>query len=102
MIKVIAMYKHPHDVEHFNRYYFSTHIPIAKTMPGLKSYQVSRAEVRALDGLSPYHLVATLSFESQQAVETALHSPQGQATAADLANFATGGVEIIVFEEDSV
>lgn len=36
------------------------------------------------------------------AIEAALKSPQGQAAAADLANFADAGVELLVFETDEL
>jgi uncharacterized protein (TIGR02118 family) len=39
-------------------------------------------------------LIAVLSFDSAAAVQAALVSPEGQATAADIGNFATGGVEV--------
>jgi uncharacterized protein (TIGR02118 family) len=40
--------------------------------------------------------VATLTFDSMAAVQVALASPEGQATAADLGNFATGGVDLLL------
>jgi uncharacterized protein (TIGR02118 family) len=42
--------------------------------------------------------VATLHFDSAAAIEAALASPEGQATVADLANFADGGVEVMMFD----
>ena len=47
-----------------------------------------------MGGRSPYHLIAVLTFDSAAAVQAALTSPEGQATAADIGNFATGGVEV--------
>ncbi len=49
-----------------------------------------------LDGPAPYHLIATLTFDSVEAIQAALGTPEGQATAADLGNFATGGVELYI------
>ena len=45
----------------------------------------------------PY-LVAELDFDNETAVQAALTSPEGQATAGDLANFATGGATILSYE----
>ena len=70
------------------------HVPIAKKVPGLRGYEVTRGEIGMLGGRSPYHLIAVLTFDSMAAVQAALTSPQGQATAADIGNFATGGVDI--------
>ena len=98
MAKVIAMYRIPADTAAFDRYYHETHVPLAKTIPGLRSYEVTRGTIATLDGPSPYHLIATLTFDSLAQVQAALASAAGQATAADLANFATGGVELFVAE----
>src|SRR5579862_8048202 len=103
MIKVYAMYKHPADKAAFDRYYFACHVPTAKKMPGLLGYEVSRGAVSMLGGAeSPYHLVATLTFASKAAIDAALASPCGQATAADLGNFAAAGVDIMVAETESI
>lgn len=94
MAKVFALYKKPADPAAFDRYYRDVHVPIAKRIPGLRGYEISRGEIGMLGGRSPYHLIAVLSFDSAAAVQAALTSPEGQATAADIGNFATGGVEI--------
>ena len=39
MAGLVAIYKRPADVEAFERHYFETHIPLAKTMPGLRAAQ---------------------------------------------------------------
>jgi uncharacterized protein (TIGR02118 family) len=103
MVKVYAMYKHPADAAAFDKYYFATHVPTAKKMPGLLGYEVTRGPLSMLGGAKPpYHLVATLSFASKAAIDAALASPAGQATAADLGNFATAGVDIMIAETESV
>ncbi len=40
MANLIAVYKTPKNVETFDHYYFSKHVPIAKSIPGLRGYQV--------------------------------------------------------------
>jgi len=98
MAKLIALYKTPKDAAHFDKYYFGTHVPIAKKVSGLRSYEVSKGPVNTPQGPSPYHLVAILGFDSIDAIGRALGSPEGQAAAADLGNFATGGVELLMFD----
>ena len=44
------------------------------------------------------YLVAILEFDSMAAIQAAMASSQGQATAADLANFAGAGVDIMIGE----
>jgi uncharacterized protein (TIGR02118 family) len=103
MTKVYAMYRQPADPAAFDRYYFSKHIPTAKRLPGLTGYEVTRGTVTTLEGAAaPYYLIATLSFASRAAVQAALASPEGAATAGDLANFATGGVDIFVADTEMV
>lgn len=98
MAKLIALYKKPANPAAFDAYYFSTHIPLAKKISGLRRYEVSNGNVRTPQGDSPYHLVATLSFDSLEAIQQALESEQGRATAGDLGNFAQAGVELLIFD----
>ena len=102
MAKLIALYKKPQDVAAFDRYYYSTHVPLAKTVPGLRSYEVSTGAVASGTGDSGLHLVAILGFDSMAAIQQALGSPQGQATAGDLANFGQAGVELLMFDTKTI
>ena len=102
MAMLVAVYKTPKSVEAFNAYYFAKHVPIAKTLPGLRSYRVSDGAVGLPADPGGVHLVALLEFDSAEAIRKAFASPQGQATAADLAKFADGGVDLTVFDTKSV
>ena len=102
MAKLVVMYNKPTDAAAFDSYYFSKHIPLAKTIPGLRAYEVNSGPVNTPAGPSSFHLVATLSFDSMAAIGAAFASPQGQAAAADVAKFATGGVQMIMFDTKSV
>jgi uncharacterized protein (TIGR02118 family) len=92
--QLTVLYHQPDDAAAFDRYYDETHIPLATTLPGLQGYTVTRA-VPDESGGPAYHLVAALTFESQEAMAGALSSEEGQAAVADVANFATGGVTIL-------
>ena len=102
MANLIAMYGIPADAAAFDHYYFATHVPLAKKVPGLRHYGVTTGPVTTLEGPVGYHLIATLTFDSLADIRAALVSPEGQATAADLANFATGGVSLFIAETTSV
>ena len=102
MARLIAIYKKPTDAKAFDDYYYSTHLPIAKKVPGLKGYEVSTGAVGTMDGQPTYHLIATLSFDSMDALHKALNSPEGAAAAQDLGNFATGGVEILLYDHKEI
>ena len=96
MAKLFAIYQQPADAAAFYNYYFNKHVPLAKTIPGLCSYEVTRGGVMGMAGIHSVYLVATLEFESMAAIGAAMASPQGQATAADLANFAAAGVDVMM------
>jgi uncharacterized protein (TIGR02118 family) len=102
MARVVAMYKSPKDPVAFDKYYFETHVPIAKRIPGLRKYEVSRGAVASPAGPSGVHLAAILHFDDMAVIARALTSPEGQATVADLQNFATGGVDILMFDQREV
>ena len=77
-------------------------MPLAKTIAGLRRYEVSAGPITTPQGAAPLHLIAVLSFDSMDAIQKALTSPAGAATAADLANFAQAGVELLMFDSKDV
>lgn len=98
MAKLVALYKKPANAAAFDSYYASTHVPLAKKVPGLRRYEVSSGPVTTAQGESPFHLVAVLSFDSVASIQEALGSPAGAAAAADFANFAQAGVDLLIFD----
>jgi uncharacterized protein (TIGR02118 family) len=102
MARLLVLYRTPKDPAAFDRHYFASHVPIAKKIPGLRKYEVSRGPVGTPSGPSGLHLVATLHFDDMKAVQAAFASPQGQAAAADVATFATGGVDMYFFGDAEV
>lgn len=87
MVKLIAVYKKPEDVEAFNRHYFEVHAPLAEKMPGLIKMEVSKI-YGSPAGESNLHLIAEMYFESKEALVAALSSPEGRAAGKDLMGFA--------------
>jgi uncharacterized protein (TIGR02118 family) len=83
-------------------HYSSVHIPLAKKIPGLKKFDISTGAVGTPAGPSGIYLVATLYFDSADALKASLASAEGQATAGDLANFADGGAELHFFDTKEV
>ncbi len=102
MAKLVVLYKNPKSAEAFDKHYASTHIPLAKKIPGLKKYDVSQGAVGAPTGPSGIHRVATLYFDSMDALKAGLASPEGKAAAGDLANFADGGADLYLFDTKDV
>jgi uncharacterized protein (TIGR02118 family) len=102
MAKVLVLYKKPKNAEAFDKHYASVHIPLAKKIPGLTKYDISKGGVSTPAGPGDVHLVATLHFDSFDALQAGLASPEGKAAAGDLANFADGGVELYFFDTKDV
>ncbi len=102
MAQLLVLYKTPKDAGAFDRYYSETHIPIAKKIPGLRKYDVSRGPVVNPAGASNLHLVATLHFDDVAAIQAGFASPEGQAAAADVPKFATGGVDMYIVDSAEV
>jgi len=73
-------------------------MPLAKILPGLRSFEVSSGAIGTPAGPSSLHLIATLTFDSMEAIGAAFASKEGQATVADVANFAQAGVQIVMFD----
>jgi len=102
MAKLLVLYHTPADVHLFDAYSFAKHVPLAKGITGLRSYEVNASPVATPAGPSPYHLIATLTFDSIDAIGGALASDEGKAAAADLENFAQAGASMHMFETRSV
>ena|ERR1700722_5595211 len=102
MARVLVLYNQPADPAAFDRYYFETHVPIAKGIPGLRSYIVNSGRPTGVAGPPAPYLIAELEFDSMADVLSALSSAEGRATAGDLANFAQAGVMILTFETRSL
>jgi uncharacterized protein (TIGR02118 family) len=104
MARLVAIYRKPADIEAFEKHYFETHIPLAKTMPGVRKYEVSRGPITALAGAPDIYLIGTVHFDSMEAMKQAFASPEGRATAADRQRFAPDdtGVQIFVFDTQDV
>ena len=101
MIKVTILYNHPNDPETFEQYYAHTHLPLASKMQGITRLELTRFGPGP-DGTKPaYYRMAELYFPSEDQLQTTLGSAEGQAAVADLSNFATGGVTILVGSVES-
>jgi uncharacterized protein (TIGR02118 family) len=99
---LVVMYKTPKDTAAFDKHYFDKHVPIAKKLPGLRKFAVSRGPVATPAGPSAFHLIATLTFDNLAAIQSAFASPEGRAAAADVQSFATGGADMILYDTREV
>jgi uncharacterized protein (TIGR02118 family) len=94
--RILVLYPPPADPAAFDKYYFSTHIPLARKVPYLRGMKFSAGVPQALAGTAPY-LITELEFDSMADLQAALTSPEGQATAGDVPNFASNPT-ILIYE----
>jgi uncharacterized protein (TIGR02118 family) len=95
-VKLVVLYTQPADADAFDRHYLATHMPLVGKIPGLKRAETGRM-VDALDGGErTYYRVAELYFADQAALDAALGSDEGKATAADYLQIAPPGSRMFV------
>jgi uncharacterized protein (TIGR02118 family) len=98
LIKLTVLYGQPKDPAAFESYYIDTHTPIALKVKGLRRFEISKVVAMADGSPSPFYRTADLYFDDLAAMQKALGSPEGQAAASDLANFANGGATLMICE----
>jgi uncharacterized protein (TIGR02118 family) len=103
MARMLVIYKTPKDTAVFDTHYFEVHVPLAKKLPGLRKYEVSRGSITALAGGDAY-MVAELHFDDLAAIRTAFASEVGKACAADRQDFAPdpAAFQMFLFEDSAV
>jgi uncharacterized protein (TIGR02118 family) len=100
MAQMIVLYKTPKDPASFDQHYATNHIPLAKKIPGLRKYEVSRGPVMTPSGPSLYHLVATLYFDDMEAMRSAFATPEGRIAGEHARSLAD--LEILLFDDHQV
>jgi uncharacterized protein (TIGR02118 family) len=100
-VKLVALYGPPLDVAAFERYYAETHVPLAHRLPGLLRVETARLLGTADGGTAPYHRIAELWFANLESFQAAAASAEGRALAADVTNFATGDLTVVIARVDA-
>lgn len=98
MTKLIALYKSPEDKETFEKKYFEEHIPLVKKMPGLLKSEVSKLKGIG-SGDNKYYMQAVMYFNDMDALNAAMGSPEGRASAKNLMSFAQDIVVMYIGED---
>jgi len=93
---MVVIYKTPKDPAAFDKHYFEVHVPLAKKLPGLRKYEVSRGPIVAPAGGSGFYMVASLRFDSLTAIQQAFATPEGQACARDRRALAPHDEDVIM------
>ncbi len=98
MVKLVALYRKPTDVDAFDRAYFETHIPLVNQIPGLQRVEISRM-TGAPRGEPDFYLMCEMYFQDKETMERAMASPENAAAGKNLMGFAKGLVSFM-FAED--
>lgn len=102
MVRFLVAYDTPPDPAASDRHYREVQIPLAKKLLGLRRYTISR-DATAVRGGEAYFLVAELDWDDMEALQVAVASPEGEATARDVGELAPdGGVRSMVFAVEEV
>lgn len=96
MIKLTVLYGHPADPAVFEDYYANTHISITLKITGYSRLEFTKFLRTPDGGQSAHYRMAEFWFETPEALQAMMSSPEGQAAAADIPNFATGGATVMV------
>jgi uncharacterized protein (TIGR02118 family) len=99
MIKLIALYKKPDDVEAFEDHYNNIHMPLIAKVPHMRTATVSKS-VSAPRGEPAYYKVAEMVFDTREDFDRAMASDENRAAGKDLMSFARDYVTMIVVETD--
>ncbi|MDS1117004.1 EthD family reductase [Gordonia westfalica] len=100
MYRVTIIYNRPTDTAAFDEYYQNKHLPLVAKIPNLTRFAAGKCE--ALDANPPAaYALAQLYFDSKDQAGAAFASTEGQAAAADVGNFASGGVKMLFSDEET-
>lgn len=81
--RMVVIYRTPRDPAAFDAHYFNVHVPLAKRLPGLQRYEISKRPIGTPAGDTEPYLVATLYFDTFEALRAAFATPLGRECAAD-------------------
>lgn len=98
-MKLIALYKHPEDMEDFEQKYFNTHLPLISKVPGLERIVITRIN-RTIMG-EGFYMIAEMYFADADSLKSGMKSPEMAAAGENLNSFAEGLVTLMFGEEDS-
>ena len=101
MHKIVVLYPQQPDPDAFKAYYLETHIPLARKLPGLQALRYSFDVGTAGPEAPAYWCVFEADFADGAALGAAMGSPEGQAVAADVPNFAKVAPTLIHYPVDA-
>jgi uncharacterized protein (TIGR02118 family) len=97
MVKIVALFRKPSDVDLFNDHYRKVHLPLARKVPGLRKLEITRTTAAPI-GDASFFVMAEMYYDSMEALNASNASPEGRALVKDLMSFAAGIVTVFFGE----
>jgi uncharacterized protein (TIGR02118 family) len=95
-LKLTVLYGHPADPAAFEAHYQHKHLPLAAATPGLGRTEATLC-VTGPDGAAPaFYRLFEAWFDGPEHLTRVSQSPAWQLVVADLPNFASGGVTVLL------
>jgi uncharacterized protein (TIGR02118 family) len=94
-IKMTVLFNEPKNVEDFERYYVTTHLPLVAALKGAKRIETARGLNRADGTPARIFRIFELWFDSNDQMAAFTGTPAWKAVIADMANFPTGGIPVV-------
>ena len=103
MVKLIALYKKPANVDAFEQHYAQVHIPLVEKIPGIRKTEWTRF-LASPQGEAPYYMMYEMYFDSMESYQAAMKSEENRIAGQDLLSFARDSVTLMVAEtyEDEI
>jgi uncharacterized protein (TIGR02118 family) len=101
MVKLVVAYRHPTDVDEFERRYTHEHVAMARKIPHMSKIEFGKVAGMMDGSKAPYHRIAELYFADQHAMGQGASSAEGQAAVKHAGEIASGGLDAMVVEVEA-
>jgi uncharacterized protein (TIGR02118 family) len=98
--KLIVMYPHPEDADHFENVYRDEHVPMAVAKLSGKTKIVATKVLDSAQNPSRFHRIAEIHFPSMQILKACAASEGGQQVLANAMAISTGGPPVVLIAEE--
>jgi uncharacterized protein (TIGR02118 family) len=95
-VKLVVLYTQPPNAEAFDQHYLAVHAPLVEKIPGLQRWEGARFVAAPDGGEQTYFRIAELYFSDPAALQTALGTKEGKATAEDFQKIAPPGSRMFI------
>lgn len=98
-VHVVMLYTTPENAVEFDEYYLNSHMPLANSIPGVRSSRTGVVLGSADGSPSVYHRLTVMQFDDADSVGHAFASEEGRLAAADYASFAPEGSMMVLWDD---